>query len=213
MHSSSQNPEATRSRMSATMSGRDAMCNRSGSKGKIFTVRRDPNLARKDVIRDVNENKFQFISGSTYKGEWKDNKKHGFGVHELPDGTKYEGSWEYGKRHGLGTLWVVRGGASTKQYSGNWEAGKMSGSGMFAYDNGDVYTGDWVSNERSGNGKMQFANGDVYIGQWLRDKSHGHGVLHLANGNKYDGSWVDGAKEGPGRFFYVATNKVCTPVG
>ena len=38
----------------------------------------------------------------TYKGEWKNDKRHGYGVIEDTDGFSYIGEWSENMRHGLG---------------------------------------------------------------------------------------------------------------
>jgi hypothetical protein len=199
----------SRTGMSASMSQRAENSNRTGSKAKVYSVRRDPNIDRKDILKDKNsQNKFKFVAGSTYKGDWRDNEKHGFGIEEMSNGNKYEGEWAGGRQHGMGTLWLKKGKLSLKQYAGNWAYGKKDGSGVHSFENGDVYSGEWAAGRRAGGGRMDFANGDYYIGQWEKDVQHGSGILSYANGNRYDGHWCDGVKEGPGKFYYAATNKV-----
>ena len=43
-----------------------------------------------------------YKDGSTYEGQIKADKKHGFGIYVWPDKRKYEGWWLNGKQHGLG---------------------------------------------------------------------------------------------------------------
>ena len=38
----------------------------------------------------------------TYSGEWKNDKRSGFGISKRTDGLMYEGEWENNKRHGYG---------------------------------------------------------------------------------------------------------------
>lgn len=38
----------------------------------------------------------------TYKGEWKNDKRHGYGIIEDTDGFSYVGEWSENMRHGLG---------------------------------------------------------------------------------------------------------------
>lgn len=38
----------------------------------------------------------------TYSGEWKNDKRSGFGLSKRTDGLMYEGEWENNKRHGYG---------------------------------------------------------------------------------------------------------------
>ncbi|MPC85230.1 Junctophilin-1 [Portunus trituberculatus] len=45
----------------------------------------------------------------TYTGEWKNDKRTGFGVSERTDGLKYEGEWYNNKKYGYGvTTFKVR---------------------------------------------------------------------------------------------------------
>ncbi len=39
-----------------------------------------------------------------YNGEWKDNKKHGFGIQIFGNGDKYEGGWMQNMRYGKGNF-------------------------------------------------------------------------------------------------------------
>jgi hypothetical protein len=179
---------------------------RSGQLATIYGVKRkvvDPNK-----IKDKNDNPFPFQGGASYKGEWAENEKSGFGVEVDTDGTKYEGEWRNGKYHGKGTQWIVVKKRTVKQYEGEWANGKMDGVGAFHYSNKDVYRGCFSKNMRSGKGKHEFANGDYYTGEWERDMKNGSGSMYYVNGNVYDGRWMDDEKEGPGRFFYASTRKV-----
>ena len=41
-----------------------------------------------------------------FTGEYKDDKKHGYGIYQWSDGRTYSGHWCRGKQHGLGTYIV-----------------------------------------------------------------------------------------------------------
>ena len=181
---------------------------RTGTHKTIYAVKRDPKLDRDDYIKDKNVTEFGFVNGSSYKGSWENNKKHGFGVETTSDGHKYEGEWSYDAREGRGTLWVKRGKKYVKQYAGNWVANKMEGDGVFFYEDGSIYKGNWLNDQRHDHGRLEFSNGDVYVGEWKNDVRSGSGTLCLPNGNIYEGHWLDNMKEGPGKFFYASTNKV-----
>ena len=62
---------------------------RHGNHATIYGLRRDPKLADKSIIKYSGESKLPFVSGATYKGEWFDNKKSGFGTQINQDGSKY----------------------------------------------------------------------------------------------------------------------------
>ncbi len=64
---------------------------------------------------------YAYPDGTRYKGGWKDNRRHGYGVWLRPDGMKYEGEWEKDKPSGQGTLTYPDGRIKT----GEWENGKF----------------------------------------------------------------------------------------
>lgn len=194
-------------RATATL-GKSKDLGRTGTHGTIYKVKRDPKLDRADFIKDKGVTDFGFVNGSSYKGSWENNKKHGFGVETCSDGTKYEGEWVHDTREGRGTLWVKRNKKFVKQYAGSWVANKMEGEGIYTYDDGSIYKGNWYNNKRHAHGRLEFANGDVYVGEWYNGVRSGSGTLSLQNGNIYEGHWLDNMKEGPGKFFYASTNKV-----
>jgi hypothetical protein len=181
---------------------------RTGTHGTIYKVKKDPKIEQNNYIKNKNITEFGFINGSSYKGCWQNNQKHGFGIEITSNGNKYEGEYIHNKRHGCGTLWIKRNNKYMKQYSGNWANDKMEGEGIFTYEDGSIYKGNWFNNHRHYNGRMEFNNGDIYIGEWYNDVRSGSGTLLLNNGNIYEGHWLNNMKEGPGKFFYASTNKV-----
>ncbi len=56
-----------------------------------------------------------------YVGDWKNNKKNGFGIQYYSNGDKYEGGWVENKRHGQGTFWVSNAkNKLRREYTGDW---------------------------------------------------------------------------------------------
>lgn len=55
----------------------------------------------------------------TYMGEWKNDKRSGFGVSERSDGLKYEGEWDGNKRHGYGSTTFRDGTKEEGKYKNN----------------------------------------------------------------------------------------------
>jgi hypothetical protein len=82
---------------------------------------------------------FTYPDGTTYEGEWKDNRRHGHGVWTRPDGTVYVGEWENDKPHGQGTLTWPTG----KKFTGEWINGKRHGSGIEISPDGTKLYGEW----------------------------------------------------------------------
>ena len=66
---------------------------------------------------------FLFPSQGKYEGEWKDDRRHGYGVFTDPkSGYRYEGQWHNSRRHGQGTMLMPNGDS----FAGTWTAGKCS---------------------------------------------------------------------------------------
>lgn len=152
----------------------------------------------------------KYKSGQAYTGEWKEGRKHGFGIAKNSDGSKYEGYWKDNARDGSGVQWEkkTKRGRTFKRYEGEWRQNKFHGRGVLFYDNGDKYEGEWEDGLRQGKGTMEYTNGDIYEGTWNDDVRSGVGVLLYANGDRYEGFFVGNKKEGPGRYFYFRTKKV-----
>ncbi|XP_043923148.1 junctophilin-1 [Protopterus annectens] len=55
----------------------------------------------------------------TYMGEWKNDKRYGFGVSERSNGMKYEGEWMNNKRHGYGCTIFPDGSKEEGKYKNN----------------------------------------------------------------------------------------------
>lgn len=148
--------------------------------------------------------------GASYQGEWRADRKSGYGIQTYPNGNKYEGNWENGTRCGEGVLWIRPQGQKKlrKLYIGGWLNDKRHGKGTCFYKNGEYYQGDWVNGRRHGQGQMRTANGDLYLGAWHDDQRSGYGTLNRANGDSYEGYWLRDKREGSGSYFYAASGKV-----
>ncbi|CAL8366102.1 unnamed protein product [Boreogadus saida] len=55
----------------------------------------------------------------TYAGEWKNDKRNGFGVSERSNGMKYEGEWLNNRRHGYGCTLFPEGHREEGKYKNN----------------------------------------------------------------------------------------------
>ncbi len=113
-----------------------------------------------------------------YKGEWLDDKKHGYGIefsseekglHLSTVGTTYKGGFREGKRHGHGILIM-------DNFDGSFRNGKNYIEGEFA-DGG-----------LKGHAVCEYANGDTFEGEFNGGKN-GHGIYTFANGKKFEGEW------------------------
>ncbi|XP_055327370.1 LOW QUALITY PROTEIN: spindle pole body component 97-like [Paramacrobiotus metropolitanus] len=55
----------------------------------------------------------------TYMGEWKDDKRTGWGVAERSDGLKYEGEWQNNRKYGYGVTYFKDGTKEEGKYKNN----------------------------------------------------------------------------------------------
>ncbi|XP_064424249.1 MORN repeat-containing protein 3 isoform X1 [Latimeria chalumnae] len=117
----------------------------------------------------------------------------------------YDGDWKFDKRNGFGTFSMPDPltGEYMKVYSGGWKNDKRHGYGTNFYSDTAYYEGEWCADKRSGWGRMYFENGAIYEGDWFDDKQSGEGMLRLGNENRYEGAWKNGKKHGPGKFYYL----------
>ncbi|KAL4490320.1 hypothetical protein ABPG72_004359 [Tetrahymena utriculariae] len=151
----------------------------------------------------------KWIANTKYIGDWKDNKKDGFGIQFYGNGDKYEGGWQNNVRNGQGTFWVCEGkNKLRREYTGDWVDDKKTGKGTMFYNNGDRYDGLWLDDKPHDEGRMIYANGDVYEGQWFVGKRSGYGVMTKRNGDHFEGHWVNDKREGQGSYFFALKNQV-----
>lgn len=211
----------------------DDKAGKNGPCQAVYWVRERP--AALQLSRHAKQEK-QWSTGTVYKGEWKKNLKHGYGIQIWASGNKYEGEWAHGGREGHGVLWVrdksalkkkeeeakssgsrpssKKGGSSSAQpklrrvYAGNWRNDAKDGEGVYFYSDGSRYEGQWESDQRSGRGTLYACNGDVYTGEWKQGLQNGFGTLTKANQDVYEGEWLNGLREGSGIYYYKSQEKI-----
>jgi len=82
-----------------------------------------------------------FKSG-VYEGAFVGGVRVGRGLMKYTDGSSYDGDWKDDKRHGSGKLQSTVG-----VYEGDWKADCREGKGVMKFTNGDVYDGHWSSDK------------------------------------------------------------------
>ena len=181
----------------------DLKAQKNGTKKTVFWVK------KKKKQEDGTVKGEKWSTSQQYSGDWKENKKHGYGIKIYDNKDKYEGYWENDLRNGKGTYWLCIGkNKYRKLYTGDWKNNQKEGHGIYFYKDGSCYDGEWKNSKRDGKGLMIYANEDIYQGSWKEDKKHGHGILEKANGDKYYGYWNCDLKEGQGYYWYSNTGKV-----
>ncbi|GHU16677.1 2-isopropylmalate synthase [Alphaproteobacteria bacterium] len=180
------------------------------------------------------------FTGESHTGEWKNSKRHGFGISRPPDGRPQAGYWWEGEPLALLDGKVedhtysyciadvfqytgqVRNGlphgkgkmdypSTGSSYDGNWSDGWRHGTGKLANSDRYSYEGDWKEGSKDGSGIETLSNGDRYDGQWKDGERNGAGIETLSIGESYDGQWKDGLRDGTGKSTYK-NGDTCTRV-
>ena len=129
-----------------------------------------------------------------YSGEWKDGKRHGYGVLIFSNGDKYEGEWERNLRQGNGSFWESGNHKLHQKYTGEWKRDRMHGFGVFYYPQREKYEGYWRHDKPHGIGRMEYSDhvsshtskadvATIYDGAWYDDQRSGQGVHFLRKRN------------------------------
>ena len=98
-----------------------------------------------------------------YRGMWRQDKKHGYGIHWGEDGSMYEGYYEDGKRCGVGKLFCPNG----DRIEGQFQNGEVHGWATLFCKNGDIFEGHWIQSQREGPGVWYYTTKrQLYRGEW-----------------------------------------------
>jgi hypothetical protein len=132
-------------------------------------------------------------NGSLYTGEWVDDKREGHGTRVWPNKNRYTGEYQNHKRHGMGEFTFSNGSV----FTGSFEDNKFI-KGTYTWPNGRIYNGEWNNIFRHGKGSYSWPDGRTYTGDWAQDKRHGNGVYTWPDGDSYEGKFIDGKRVGSG---------------
>eukprot|EP00929_Paragymnodinium_shiwhaense_P067721 TRINITY_DN34051_c0_g1_i1.p1 TRINITY_DN34051_c0_g1~~TRINITY_DN34051_c0_g1_i1.p1 ORF type:complete len:352 (-),score=76.31 TRINITY_DN34051_c0_g1_i1:248-1303(-) len=139
----------------------------------------------------------KFESGATYLGQWRNNKRHGFGTHSWSDGASFSGQWKDNVVSGVGRFVHVDGDV----FVGEWKSNVAEGFGIYYHRQGLMsYSGYWERDLQHGHGVESWRNGSQYRGQFVHGKKHGHGVYEWPDASKYSGQWKCNAANGFGHY-------------
>eukprot|EP01006_Ploeotia_vitrea_P044229 TRINITY_DN66819_c7_g1_i1.p1 TRINITY_DN66819_c7_g1~~TRINITY_DN66819_c7_g1_i1.p1 ORF type:complete len:676 (-),score=79.80 TRINITY_DN66819_c7_g1_i1:196-2223(-) len=144
----------------------------------------------------VHYHTYTYPSGDVYKGDWKNNKKHGRGRAEYVDGNRYEGEWKDDAKHGQGTITFSDG----TSYTGEWVCDKKCGQGSALFSSGNRYVGEWAEDNMHGYGTFFYSTGEKYEGEWVKSRISGFGVWTAIDGEtQYAGEWKNDLRHGKGK--------------
>lgn len=145
-------------------------------------------------------------NGTTFTGDWREDKPNGKGLEVYPDGSKFEGDFKDGKKHGEGKFtWVdgkiYKGGFSEGLFEGDGKLfmkglksefeGKFSKGvkveGRLVTDYG-VYEGKFLNGlMHDKNGKFKWYDGKIYNGGFEFGEMHGEGFISCPSGQRIQG--------------------------
>jgi hypothetical protein len=109
------------------------------------------------------EKKLTIGDGDSYTGDWKNSKKHGFGIYTWGKKSEWFGA----------------------KYIGNFENDLQNGQGSFVLPSGDKYVGEFMDGRIDGKGVWFFIDGSRYIGRFKKGERDGRGVKIWSDGVKY----------------------------
>ena len=101
--------------------------------------------------------------GDTYAGEWKNGKKHGYGVYTWGRKSKWFGA----------------------KYIGSFDNDKKSKQGSLILPSGDKYVGGFKDDKIDGEGVWYYVDGSRFIGQFVNGKCDSKGLKIWPDGTKY----------------------------
>ncbi|KAL4506048.1 hypothetical protein ABPG72_013809 [Tetrahymena utriculariae] len=103
-----------------------------------------------------------YNNGSSYKGQLKNNQKHGKGKIDFGNGIIYEGDFKKDTFYGYGQLIQING----DQYKGDFKDNFFDGKGFIKYTNGSSYEGEFKNGAYNGYGEFKQNNGNIKKGKW-----------------------------------------------
>ena len=142
--------------------------------------------------------KMYYSEGNKYEGEWKNNEREGYGILFVNGNIYYEGDWKNNYSEGYGTIYF----SNEMTYKGKIKKDKMEGYGkLFDKKNDIIYEGNWKNNKINGYGIIM-VSGIIYAGEWLNNKRDGFGILSFDNEIQYIGEWKNNKVEGYGILYH-----------
>ena len=105
---------------------------------------------------------YKWLDGSSYEGEWKENKLDGNGIYKFKDGSIYKGEWKRNRMCGIGEFSYP----GVKTYIGFFERDLRSGFGILIWHKTNkAFVGFWKNNQQDGLGKF-IVNAKIRYGTW-----------------------------------------------
>jgi len=149
-----------------------------------------------DLVPESNEENLKYdlitSAGNTYIGQLNENiQRHGRGVFIFKEGTGYAGEWKNNKKQGFG---ISFGAKINKIYEGQFVDNKMHGKGTYYYTNGDIVESEYVNGVREGPGTYFWKFGASWEGAFKNNLMHGTGKYKM-DGNEFTITYENGKQK------------------
>ena len=99
--------------------------------GGTDVLKKQKTQSKKDLMLEesgtIDVNDQQLTERGIFRGSWKSNKMHGYGVFKWASGRTYEGNWAADLKSGVGVL-TFKGG---NEYAGEFLNDKREGYGYY----------------------------------------------------------------------------------
>ncbi|XP_063308895.1 ALS2 C-terminal-like protein [Pelobates fuscus] len=127
-----------------------------------------------------------------YKCHWQNGVMQGYGICEYADESVYKGYFKDNMRHGYGILENLASTTNPFKYTGNWHKDKMSGYGVCeSTQKSERYIGMWQDNQKHGHGIVLTDSGTCYQGAFALNKFVGSGILLSEDSSVYEGEFTE----------------------
>jgi len=137
-----------------------------------------------------------------YRGNFRDDLRHGQGEEYLGAGTKTICQFEQGIREGRFETHFPDGSV----FKGTYHAGIPSLFGSFLTPSGTCFNGNFINGLLEGQGTVEYSTGDRFVGNFHLNRRHGLGKLIWASKKVLEGHWVDDDTLDNGYLYDPATN-------
>ncbi|XP_043831305.1 ALS2 C-terminal-like protein [Dromiciops gliroides] len=126
-----------------------------------------------------------------YKCHWREGQMLGYGICEYANESMYKGYFRDNMRHGFGVLESSPQAPKPFKFMGHWDRDKKNGYGVLEdKDRGERYIGMWQADHRHGQGIVVTQSGICYQRTFHADKMVGPGILLLEDDSLYEGSFT-----------------------
>ncbi|CAD8084347.1 unnamed protein product [Paramecium sonneborni] len=166
------------------------------------------NVQLDEICKTINQLNISQFNNTTYKGQRQQDQMHGQGEFtQYSDGQNqvldyYLGEWKDNKRDGFGMMIYFRG-EQYDYYVGQFQQDKRHGKGYIEYSNGDTYDGYFQNDLFEGQGKYTHKDQiSFYDGNWNQNQRNGEGKEQGIDENrkwKFEGQFLNNMRQGKGK--------------